>query len=1207
MPRTITTLPCFRKTVLALAAGAVLMPTAVWALDLTQGPPGTTEPYVRPNVIISIDDSGSMNYRLDRESSSGTTNQLIPNLDGSWPVNARRMNVLKYSLGAIFDPTHPEYDTSLLPDKKIRVAWQAMHNNGKNSAGASPDANTVNDGSMRTNSMRVLEGAQRSNIINFVKTLSASSATPSHLMFSQADAYMRRNIGVNSPFASDPGNTGAPYLACRRNYHIMMTDGRWNGTATAPASGSQDNNKLNKTLPDGTVFGSTNAATRPKNDLYHDEHTKTLADWAFYSWSNPLQTSGLTGAMQPAADYRKAPTTENFGNDSAGQPAILDRYWNPRYNPATWPHMVTYTIGFSNVAVEWKQDYADQKFNIAAPMAQTPFGFDGSFADLVTGNKSWPAMGAENIRALDLWHAALNGRGRFYAVTKGEDLQKAFREIFEQIKSNTEPAVTSTAASGTNATLNEVGKFTGAYEPQNNWKGFVIAETVKPDGTIVATPGWGGLNTAQKLDAPSFSVDSRFVLSWGDKKDFNYKDFGGVPFKWSSDESRLSAAQKLSLQKSNSGANEGATRGEQRLNYIRGARALEGSDVNGYTAAKPFRERLSRQGDIVNSVVWYTGAPSSNYALKGYAAFTLSKKNRPPMLYVGGNDGMLHGFSADDGSEKIAYVPKGVMAGLNQLTAPGYNDNHRFYVDGSAMTGDVDTGIGIQDPNDPAYSTAYAPNWRTMLVGTLGAGGKGYFVLDVSNPTSVAETDGSPAFVEGNASTLVKLDRTIAAAEPAPDCVTGLSGAQKFACNRVKDENDDLGHITARPVLDSNNNMRTTQITRMNDNRWAVVLGNGINSRNQRPVLLIQYLDGNQELLRIPATVQAPGIGFAADNGLAAPRLVDLNGDERPDVVYAGDHLGNIWKFDITDLDSSQWRVAFSSNPLFTARGPASLTSASRTKIQPITIAPTVRPNDRKKIVGTGANAKKVPVGGMMVAFGTGRNITKGDEASVDVQTLYSVLDNTRYKEVTTSLGKRLQVHLGAGTCPAGADCVPAPQRLGTGVVTAKLSKQSVTELGATGFATVDVVDDLKLETWADSNGWYMDLPAVGERALKPMEFYDGSNLLAVWTQVPAKGSNVDPNVESCESSSVDGERQFRTLINIMDGKRPSVQLVDSNHDGIYSAGSDQNVSRVEVAEGSHTLITKGDRIIDVNNKNEKEELARLPEQPLRPTWRQLH
>jgi type IV pilus assembly protein PilY1 len=333
---------------------------------------------------------------------------------------------------------------------------------------------------------------------------------------------------------------------------------------------------------------------------------------------------------------------------------------------------------------------------------------------------------------------------------------------------------------------------------------------------------------------------------------------------------------------------------------------------------------------------------------------------------------------------------------------------------------------------------------------------------------------------------------------------------------------------------------------------------------------------------------------------------VDLNGDGTPDVAYAGDNQGHLWKFDLTSENPSNWKVAFGGVPLYSATGPASLGSASRTRYQPITAAPTVTANDRMKTVGSGPSAQNVAVGGMMVAFGTGRNVEKYDPTNRDVQSLYSVLDNTRYRTISTPLGKRVQVHPGAGSCPLGPDCVPAPTALGSGVATAKLAQQKITEIGTGAFATVDVVDDLKQSSWDNYNGWYLDLPAVGERLLKPMEFYDGSNILSVFSQVPAKGSDVDPKIESCDSSAVDNERQYRTLINIMDGKRPTVQIVDMNGDGFFNAISDQGVSRAAVSKGSHNLITKGNRIIDIDTKNKQEILARMPEQTLRPSWRQV-
>ena len=1176
-----------RKTILALAASAALAPPAALAIDLVQAPPGTVEPYVRPNVIISIDDSGSMGYRLDQENATGATNTTTPNPDGSWPMTSRRMNVLKYSLRQVFN------DTTLLPEKKIRLAWQAMNANN----GAPGSLNTGSTAQISTNSMKVMTETHRSSFQAFINQLKPSSSTPSHKVFKQADEYMRLPLNQYGPWASDPGNVGAPYLGCRRNYHIMMTDGRWNG---AVSGGSQDDNTKNRPLPDGTVFGSTNAATRPYNKLYSDPYSDTLADWAFYSWSKALQpAASLTGSVEPAPDYRKAAAQENFGVDSSGNNAVLDRYWNPRYNPATWAHMVTYTIGFSNMAITWP-GAAD----IVAPSSTTPFGYDGSFPDFITGKKAWPKLDNENKRALDLWHAALNGRGRFYAVTKGEDLEKAFREIFGQINTDTTRDLTATATSGANSSRNDVGKFTAAYEPDNYWKGFVSSELVKADGSAVTNPAWGGKNTADKLDEAA-DVTNRLVLSWGNKwLGASGQPFqGGVPFKWVTSESNLSNPQKALL--GTNATTPVASSGQKVLEYLRGDRSLEGSETSGYTAAKPFRERKSRQGDIVNSVVWYTGAPSSNYALKGYSAFTRAYSGRTPMLYVGGNDGMLHGFSATDGYEKIAYVPRGVIPNLKHLADPAFNNTHQYFVDGSPMTGDVDMGTGLQDPDAPGYDPAYVPSWRTMLVGTLGAGGKGYFILDVTNPAASNSADGAFGFIESNAQKLVQLDRTRGSAEAVPNCAS-MSGAEKIACDTSVIEDKDIGNITARPVLDEANNMRTTQITRMNNNRWAVVLGNGYNSTNQRPVLLVQYLDGAKELLRVQATTDATGTGKAADNGLSAPRLVDINGDGRPDVAYAGDNLGNMWKFDLTSINDALWKVAFGGNPLFSATGPASLSSTLRDKVQPITAPATVRANDRVKTVGSGPTAKTMAVGGMMVAFGTGRNVTEADASNVNVQTLYSVLDNTRYRSITTSLGKRLEVHPGGGTCPNGDDCVPAPAPLGTGVTAAKLAKQKITELSGGDFGTVDVGDTLDQSTWANFNGWYMDYPAVGERQLKPFEFYDGSNILAIYSQVPAKGSDVDPNIESCESTSVDEERQYRTLINVMDGKRPSIQIVDMNGDGQFNS-ADSGASRRKVSKGSHNLITKSRGLIaDIDAKSQKEDLARMPEQSLRPSWRQM-
>ena len=510
-------------------------------------------------------------------------------------------------------------------------------------------------------------------------------------------------------------------------------------------------------------------------------------------------------------------------------------------------------------------------------------------------------------------------------------------------------------------------------------------------------------------------------------------------------------------------------------------------------------------------------------------------------------------------------------------------------------------------------------------MGTLGLGGKGYFVLDVTNPTGTTPTGGAPGFDKNNAAQLVKLDRTRAPDGDTPDCSAMASGPEKTACLKTAAEDKDIGYITAKPVRDENDSMRSTQITRLNNNRWAVVMGNGYNSTNQRPVLLIQYLDDQKELVRIPAvgTVDqppTPGTGRAQDNGLAAPRVVDLNGDGRADVAYAGDNQGNLWKFDLTSDSPGAWKVAFGGEPLFTAEGFAGSESQSRDQSQPISAPPTVRANDRMITKGSGASAKTWRVGGMMVAFGTGRNVAKTDPEKISVQTLYSVLDNTRYREVGTGANKRLEVHPGnAGCNEKESNCVPVPKALGKGVAAAKLAKQVFVDGGTSEYDAIKPdgdANELKSDTWSKLNGWYLDLPASGERLLKGMEFYDASNLLTVWSQVPAKGLTGTSNGESCDATSVDEERQYRTFINIMDGKAPSVALVDKNKnnkfnmadgDGVSVGGKYISISRKQVAKGPHTIISTGKyENVDIDAKNNKEKLARMPEESLRPSWRQI-
>jgi type IV pilus assembly protein PilY1 len=230
---------------------------------------------------------------------------------------------------------------------------------------------------------------------------------------------------------------------------------------------------------------------------------------------------------------------------------------------------------------------------------------------------------------------------------------------------------------------------------------------VDMNGVVSSSPTW---DAGQVINTQDFD-SGRTLLTFNTTA--TARD--GVAFRWPSNpasptaaEIPLSLVNALNISPSTSVADG---RGQQRLNWLRGDASQEGATVTS------FRQRpTSKLGDIVNSNPNFVAAPSAGIGLASYAQFRLDFLNRPAMIYVGGNDGMLHGFRASDGRELLAYVPSKIHTQLNKLTSRTYT--HQYYVDGSPQVGDA--FIGTQ--------------WRTVLVGGLGAGGQGLYALDITDP-----------------------------------------------------------------------------------------------------------------------------------------------------------------------------------------------------------------------------------------------------------------------------------------------------------------------------------------------------------------------------------------------------------------------------------------------------------------------------------------
>ena len=123
---------------------------------------------------------------------------------------------------------------------------------------------------------------------------------------------------------------------------------------------------------------------------------------------------------------------------------------------------------------------------------------------------------------------------------------------------------------------------------------------------------------------------------------------------------------------------------------------------------------------------------------------------------------------------------------------------------------------------------------------------------------------------------------------------------------------------------------------------------------------------------------------------------------------------------------------------------------------------------------------------------------------------------------------------------------------------------------------------------------------------LKPMGFFDGSNNLTVFSTAPAF-TGTATGEESCAPAGTN-EKAYLTLMNIMDGKKPSVQIMDANGDGFYNsaAGKDDGVSRMSISQGAISIVTGKKKITVTGSDGKPDDLAPMPEQSLRPSWRQL-
>lgn len=591
-------------------------------------------------------------------------------------------------------------------DQTYRVAWQDL-DNGSSYECAGFASSGCNDwtGShsfdnrigIFTDNSSSTQKTHRTDFFTWLSHLPASNGTPLRAALNTVGQYYS-TTGVNSPYAYNPQNVDSPELVCRPNYAILMTDGLWNGsTPSSPSFGDADSKTV--TLPDGTVYN-------PQTP-YKDSTSQTLADIAFYYWSHNLAPSLGTSSALQFMPYNQNVTVK----DSVGNIGNLAPYWNPQNDPASWPHMVTFTVGLG----------------MTSTMASAPSGttapvwggttYSGGYNDLITGNNAWPPVsgssGGSSNNVWDLWHAAIDSRGQFFSADHPQDVVAAFSNIVKRITGR----VGSSSAIAVNST--RLNADTQIYQAQFNsadWSGQVLAYSISStNGSVSSSPVW------QATDGiPAFP--DRKIYTWNDTSNAGTTFYDGTKTT-AQNFANLSSGEQTALDTQANGTTTDSA-GPDRLAYLAGDQSKE--LANGGN----FRNRKTLLGDIVNSNPDYVGN-SEDYGFSSlnpegssYSSFlTSTKASRVPMLYVGANDGMLHALNANTGAEVFAYVPRGVYSNLSQLPDPGYG--HHYFVDGSPQSVD----------------TYFNSGWHTLLAGSTGAGGRDVFLLDVTSPTSFTATN----------------------------------------------------------------------------------------------------------------------------------------------------------------------------------------------------------------------------------------------------------------------------------------------------------------------------------------------------------------------------------------------------------------------------------------------------------------------------------
>ena len=752
---------------------------------------------------------------------------------------------------------------------------------------------------------------------------------------------------------------------CQKNFSLLTTDGFWN---TADETNTYAGTPLNV---EGTAtVGDRDASPTPLGMRQGTPAVSdTLADVAKYYRDTDLRT----------------PALNNCGAGVCSTPSASTPPPNEKQV------MVTFTMG---LGADGTLAYVPNYASVA-----------GDYADIKAGTKNWPNpianSGPERID--DLWHAAVNGGGTYFSAKNPTDVVAQLKEALALINV-VSGAGSAAAASTLNPVADDNFAYVGSYI-SGIWTGNLERRTINistgaiskaathcvedvaptdscaSPSTLVPT-GAGGFYCKQPaIPDAAACLDEFGVIVAGCKEvaancngtlknkvgDFTstartiYTNVGGTLQNFTY--GNLSGAQKAYLDTPWLASNLTqwpTLTSEQRANatgpnlvgYLRGERGFTFAATA--SANKVFRSRSAVLGDLVGSQPVFVSKPPFDYSDPGYQDFKALRATRGKTVFVGANDGMLHAFDANNLEERWAYVPSMVIPNMWKLADSNYSAKHSFYVDGDIAVADV---CGA-----PPCS---ASTWKTILVGGLNAGGRGYYALDVTDPA-------------------------------APQLLW------EFNANSVGGDVN-LGYSYGNPIVTK----------RSSDDKWVVIFSSGYNnipdnsafygltSTNFRPNNPAMFTGGNGggylyvldavtgAKIATPIATNEGTTGIPSGLGDIRALRPESQKNDSTRYIYGGDLLGYVWRFDL------ETNTAFKFAQL--QAGAA----------QPITAAPELGSVKGKTVV----------------MVGTGKYLEVSDITNNDQQTLYAIKDDAATVTLVNprgSLVKQTIVASGSDTRESG-------------------------------------------------------------------------------------------------------------------------------------------------------------------------------------------